>query len=201
MAAIQVPRSMAYLKLILINKVLETGTNTMKKYGYFIESINEQNKTAVIKVQTSETDNNWFDFRSDITRLAVSISSVLLWRIRNRKEIATDPKYAAIRLLLGDDYVGQWFWSTDNEPNYWKNPFVLKHFKPTDGSNIPENFQLCAVDEAPYWNIYKQKYLTGRKKISAWKRYMKCDLVKTSDEITRSIVLPYAQVIKKGELS
>lgn len=166
----------------------------MKYYGIFLESFDAKSKTATVKFVTQYDDD--ITTRTKPVRMNVSISPILVWRILNRKEIVTNHRYAGIRLRIGDDYVGQWFWSTDNDQNYWKNPFVLKHFKPTDGSNIPENFGLYAVDEVSYYDTYKQKYRTGRKRLSSWKRYMECNVKKYSEDMIARIVLPYKHIVE-----
>jgi len=98
---------------------------------YFLESVDYESKTGVLKLKEEKRYSHW-------KKLKVSISPLLLYRIKNRKHKG---------LFLGDKFIGNPFKSNLNSDKYYENPFRLIEFVPDEHSDIPRNYRLELVFE------------------------------------------------------
>ena len=77
------------------------------KIIYFLESVDYESKTGVLKLKEDKRYSHW-------VKLKVSISPLLLYRI----------KYARHKgLFLGDKFIGNPFKSSLTSDKYYENPF------------------------------------------------------------------------------
>ena len=98
---------------------------------YLLESVDFENKTGILKIKEDRKYAHW-------VKLKVSISPLLLYRIRNKK-------YKG--LMLGNQFMNTEYKSTLNSTKFYENPFRLVEFLPDEKSDIPHNFRLELVFE------------------------------------------------------
>lgn len=98
---------------------------------YLLESVDYESKTGVLKIKEDRRYSHW-------VKLKVSISPLLLYRIRNKK-------HKGLRQNKG--FIGTEFKSTLKSLKYNENPFRLVEFTPKGDSDIPLNHRLELVFE------------------------------------------------------
>lgn len=145
---------------------------------HFLQSFDSETNTAVFFYRTDKS-TEW-------VVLHVSVSPLLAYRILNMDS----PKE---RLPVSKPYEGTVFSSEFNSPEYTDSPFNLVCFKPAQGSDVPMNYRLEAVDENydPIFCQLTKKILGYAKGMKAKARWFRHEIrVVKQKELTFEVVLP-----------
>lgn len=155
-------------------------TNEETKVIYLLESVDMVNKSGVLKLKEDIKYAHWI-------KLKVSISPLLLYRIRNKKH----------RGLRGNKaFIGSEFKSALNSTKYYENPFRLIEFVPEGESDIPRNYRLELVfemfsEKIERLNAFHKPVVVGYKnrvlKPSQYIRFIQVSVKKRLSECKRKL--------------
>jgi len=155
-------------------------SNSETQIIYYLESVDYESKTGVLKLKEDRRYSHWI-------KLKVSISPLLLYRIKNTK-------YKG--LFLGDKFIGNPFKSTLASDKYYENPFRLIEFVPEGESDIPRNYRLELVfemfsEKIERLNAFHKPVVVGYKnrvlKPSKYIRFIQVNVKKKLSECKRKL--------------
>lgn len=137
------------------------------KIIYQLESVDLKTKSGVLMTKPELPKNAAWK------RTVVSLSNLLSHRIEKNKVRG---------LRIGDTFVGTKFSSTVDSQEFSENPFTLVEFVPTEGSDVPHNFQLRLVTEkrgiqVEVVDFYQNSSLKWQNRSRRAKEFMRYELV------------------------
>ncbi|MFH4963679.1 hypothetical protein V8G69_01630 [Gaetbulibacter sp. M235] len=155
-------------------------TNEETQVIYLLETVDFNKQTAILKLKEDRKHAHW-------VKLKVSLSPLLLYRIKNKKH----------KGLRGNrTFIGSEFKSTLNSPKYFENPFRLVEFTPNEHSDIPLNYRLELVFEMlperiERINAFHKPVLVGYRnrflKPSQYVRFVQMIVTKKQSECKREL--------------
>jgi len=155
-------------------------TNDETQVIYLLELVDLATGTGILKIKEDRKYAHWI-------KLKISISPLLLYRIRNKK----------YRGLRGNKtFIGSEFKSALNSTKYYENPFRLIEFVPEGESDIPRNYRLELVfemfsEKIERLNAFHKSVVVGYKnrvlKPSQYIRFIQVNVKKKLSECKRKL--------------